>query len=212
MMRRTTTLLKNMESLAETMSARGAPYLAFVASVVVDNTATIYRMHEESEDAFEANYLGGMVLAVDDVVLVVDVGRQPIIIGAVVQPETTPPTARVLAINFVIDGGGSELTIGDQGDLIVEGSYEILEWTIAADQSGSADLDIWKSDYGSYPPTVSDSITGSAPPTLSGAEKATSSVLTGWDTSLSPGDILRYHVDAATTVERLTLELRVIET
>ena len=86
----------------------------------------------------------------------------------------------------------------------------INNWTIVADASGSIVIDIWKDTYANYPPTDSpDSITASAPPTLSSAAAATSSTLTGWTTSLTKGDILRFNVDSITTCKRVTLALEV---
>lgn len=84
-MRRTTTLLKNMESLADTMASRVGAYIAFVAAVS-DNIVTIYRFDEESADAFEAFFIKGLELVANDVVVVMDIGRQPVIVGKIAQP------------------------------------------------------------------------------------------------------------------------------
>ena len=81
-----------------------------------------------------------------------------------------------------------------------------------ADQSGSAVVDIWKDTYASYPPTGADSITASAKPTISAATKSEDATLTGWATSISAGDTLRFNVDSASTITRLTLILTVTKT
>ena len=80
------------------------------------------------------------------------------------------------------------------------------------DQSGSAVVDIWKSSYAGAPPTSGDVITASAKPTLSTAIKAQSSTLTGWTTAIAAGDVLRFNVNSAVTVQRLTLSLCVRKT
>jgi hypothetical protein len=69
-------------------------------------------------------------------------------------------------------------------------------------------VDIWKDTYANFPPLDADSITASAPPTLSSAQKAQDSTLTGWTTSVAAGDILAYNVDSATTVTRVLVSLK----
>lgn len=73
--------------------------------------------------------------------------------------------------------------------------------TVLADQSGSIVVDLWKDTYANYPPTDADTITASAPPTLSSAIKSTDSTLTGWTKTLTKGDVLWGNVDSATTVQ-----------
>src|SRR5262245_18801188 len=77
--------------------------------------------------------------------------------------------------------------------------FTIVGWTLLADQSGSLVVDIWKDTYANYPPTGADSITASAKPTISTATKAQSGTLTGWTTSVSAGDVLRFNVDSVTS-------------
>lgn len=115
--------------------------------------------------------------------------------------------AEVEAIEFVIDGGGSAITTGEKGHLEVPWDCTIQRVTTLADQSGSIVVDIWADTYANFPATDADSITASAPPTLSTAQKAQDSTLTGWTTSLSAGDIIAYNVDSAGTVTRVTISL-----
>src|SRR5207245_657787 len=56
-------------------------------------------------------------------------------------------------------------------------------------------------------PTVANTITASAKPTLTTATKATSSVLTGWTTSCAVGDILEINVDSVSTVTKVYLDI-----
>lgn len=116
------------------------------------------------------------------------------------------------ALAFVIDGGGSVIETGVKGDLQVPFACTITEWTILLDQSGSITVDIWKDTYANYPPTDADSITASATPSVTTATKNTSSTLTGWTTSISAGDTLRYNVDSVTTATRATVLLKVTKT
>jgi hypothetical protein len=119
---------------------------------------------------------------------------------------------QVGTITFIIDGGGSTITTGEKGDLTIPFDCTINEWTLLADQSGSIVVDIWKDTYANYPPTVADTITGSAKPTISSATKGQSSTLTGWTTSITAGDCLAFNVDSVTTCQRVTLSLKFTRT
>jgi hypothetical protein len=116
------------------------------------------------------------------------------------------------AFEFVIDDGGSAITTGVKFDLEIPFAGTIASWTLLADVSGSIVVDLWKDTYANYPPTDADSITASAPPTLSAATKSEDATLTGWTRALNKGDILRWNVDSATTVTRATVQLSVLRT
>jgi len=118
----------------------------------------------------------------------------------------------VLSVTFIIDGGGSAITTGIKGDITIPFACTINEWTLLADQSGSVVVDIWKDTYANYPATVADTITGSAKPTITTATKGQSSTLTGWTSSITAGDTIRFNVDSATTITRVTLSLKVTRT
>lgn len=119
-----------------------------------------------------------------------------------------PANQTLRAISFVIDGGGSTITTGVKGDLQIPYGCTINANTLLADQSGSIVVNVWKVAYASYPATVSNKITASAPPTISSAANSTDSTLTGWTTSISAGDTLRFNVDSVTTITRVTLILK----
>lgn len=65
--------------------------------------------------------------------------------------------------------------------------------------NGSCVVDIWKKAYASYPPTVLDTITAAAKPTISVGIKYEDATLTGWTTALTAGDTLIFHLDSAST-------------
>lgn len=119
---------------------------------------------------------------------------------------------KIATISFIIDGGGSAITTGIKGDLEIPFACTINRVTTLADQSGSIVVDIWKDTYANYPPTVADTITASAKPTLSTATKAQDSTLTGWTTSVTAGDTLRFNVDSITTCTRVLVSLKVTKT
>jgi hypothetical protein len=81
--------------------------------------------------------------------------------------------------------------------------------TDAAATAGSIVVDIWKDSFANYPPTVADTITASAKPTLSSANKSENTTLTGWTTAIAAGDVLGFSVDSVATVTRCALTLTV---
>jgi hypothetical protein len=130
-------------------------------------------------------------------------------------PEITAAlttAAKTFTINFIIDGGGSAITTGIKGDIRIDRAGTITAARALADQSGSIVVDIWKDTYANHPPTDADSITASAPVTISAATKSEDTTLTGWTTSISAGDHLRFNVDSITTVQRVTIALTVVAT
>lgn len=118
------------------------------------------------------------------------------------------------AINFMIPDEGAAISTGikGKGGVRVPFACTIIGWVLTADQSGSLVIDIWKDIYANFPPTVADTITASAKPTLSSAIKNSSSTLTGWTTTISEGDYLFINVDSCTTCREATLSLLVTRT
>lgn len=105
------------------------------------------------------------------------------------------------SVCFIIDGGGSAITTGEKAWVRASTAFTIGGVEITADQSGSCVVDIWKDTYANFPPTNDDSITASAPPTLSTAQKNQDTTLTGWTKTVSVGDYLRANVDSCSTVK-----------
>jgi hypothetical protein len=122
---------------------------------------------------------------------------------------TLKTAAKTRAITFTIDGGGSVPSTGIKGDVSVPYACTITGVRMLADQSGSAVIDIWKDTYANYPPTIADTITASALPTISSATKSEDTTLTGWTTSISAGDTLRFNLNSVTTITRVVLTLTV---
>ena len=115
----------------------------------------------------------------------------------------------VTSLTFLIDGGGSAITTGQKGHLEIPFACTINQVTVLADQSGSIVVDIWKDTYANFPPTVADTITAAAKPTLAAAQKSQDATLTGWTTAIAAGDTLAFNVDSVATVTRVTISLKV---
>ena len=103
---------------------------------------------------------------------------------------------------FVSPSGGAESRA-----LRVPYDCVITGWTIAADASGSVVVDVWKDTLANFPPNVSDTITGSAKPTLSSARTGTSTTLTGWTTTLSEGDWVKFYVQSVSGIGEFVIAL-----
>ena len=120
--------------------------------------------------------------------------------------STSAPTwtTQYVSAGYVIDGGGLPINPGIKGDITIPFGCAIIEWTLLADVAGSIVVDIWKDTYANYPPTVLDTITGSALPTITAANKGQSSTLTGWTANIAAGDTLRFNVNSCATITRVT--------
>jgi hypothetical protein len=122
-------------------------------------------------------------------------------------------TARTRSVNFVIDGGGSAITTGVKGDFRFPVAGTITKVSLLADQSGSIVVDVWKAAFATgTSPTVANTITAAAKPTISATVNSEDGTLTGWTTSVSAGDCFRINVDSATTVTRVTMALDIVVT
>lgn len=117
-------------------------------------------------------------------------------------------TDSVVAIVAVFDGGGSTLTTGVKLDLSIPFACTVTGVRMLADVSGSIVVDIWKDTYANYPPTVADTITASAKPTITTATKSEDTTLTGWTLTIAAGDTLRFNIDSVTSIARLVLTLK----
>jgi hypothetical protein len=106
-----------------------------------------------------------------------------------------------------IDGGGAAPVTGVLFDFVVPFDLTITDWVLLADQAGSLVVDLWIDTYANFPPTVTDTVTGSDKPTLSTAAKATSSALTGWTAGWTAGHVVRVNIDSASVLHRATLVL-----
>lgn len=116
-------------------------------------------------------------------------------------------TAKIYSTGITIDGGGVAITTGIKGYISIPVAGTIVRSRMLANISGSAVMDVWKDTYANYPPTVADTITAAAKPTIVTALKSEDTTLTGWTTAVAAGDVLGFNVDSATTITRLTLEL-----
>jgi len=126
--------------------------------------------------------------------------------GAVVSSAAIDPSIKKTAFGVSLDGQGVTVSTGQKGYFRVPYSGTITGWSIISSVAGTIVFDVWKA-AGTIP-TVSNSITGSAKPTLTSSTYINSTTLTGWTTSVNAGDIIGFNVDSATiTVTWAILEV-----
>ena len=116
------------------------------------------------------------------------------------------------SFGITIDGSGSSITPGLKNYLSLPYNGYITGYVIIGDQSGSTSIDIWKDNYGSFPPTSGDSITGGNYPSLSSQQINQDTTLSGWTTNFSVGDIIAFNVLSASTITKINLTINVIKT
>jgi hypothetical protein len=122
-------------------------------------------------------------------------------LGSAVLTKATAP----VVLTVVIDGGGSAITAGTAGDLLVPFAATITGMSAYADQTGSVSIDLQRSS--SYPTFAS--LVAAAPLALSSATNGTASIGT-WTTSLAANDILRPITSGVATITRLTINITMV--
>jgi hypothetical protein len=116
------------------------------------------------------------------------------------------------SFGITIDGGGSPITAGVKGYISIPYNCTITGWDIVADVSGSIVVDLWKSTYDNYPPTVSNSIAGTEKPSLVSSIKNKDQTLTSWTTTVSAGDVVAFYVESASIVKRVHITVNTLRT
>lgn len=118
---------------------------------------------------------------------------------------TTADLTRTIV--FLIDNGSIDISAGSKGYLTLDVIGEIDSWTILSEDSGSIAIDIRKTSYSDFPSNFT-SIVGSEFPTLINQDKNKEDILTTWDKSLNPGDILDFNVLSCSGISKCTLTLK----
>lgn len=111
-------------------------------------------------------------------------------------------------LNFVIDGDGAAITTGIKGHVVIDADYTVTGWTVITDQTGSITVDVNRATFTNFPTT--SSIAGTELPSVTSGRKAEDLGLTTWTTTLNARDILEFEVDSATTVQLVTVALRLV--
>ena len=103
------------------------------------------------------------------------------------------PANDVFSMRIPFNGTIKSVTIGTQGG------------------AGSCVVDIWKDTYANFPPTVADTITAAAKPTISAGTKYFDGTLVGWTIAVSAGDVLVFHLESSSVFTGIFLTLEIEE-
>lgn len=112
----------------------------------------------------------------------------------------------IFTINFIIDGGGSTITTGIKGQVVVDFNCEVIEWAIIGLPVGAIAVDVSRSTFAGFPTT--SSIAGTELPTIVATnDTGEDRTIATWST-INTGDILEFKVDSVATIERCTVALK----
>jgi hypothetical protein len=115
---------------------------------------------------------------------------------------------KITDIVMVIGDGTNVITTGVKAYIPLDFAATIEGWTLAALESGSIVIDVWK-DAGVIPDN-SDSITNGNEPTLSADQYEEETDVSGWSSvAIAASDVLGINVDSVSTITRVTLTLKV---
>lgn len=114
----------------------------------------------------------------------------------------------IVNVPLLIDGGGSLIGLGIRGRLPISFLCDIQSVSLMGDQTGSIVVDIWKNTPVNYPPTVDNTITASAKPTIDDDIYSEDSTLEGWDKEINADDILFFNVNSVVNIISCTVNLK----
>jgi len=124
-----------------------------------------------------------------------------------------PASVQKFCAVFKFDAGASVIPVGSQDEIYIPFVGTITGWTILTDVAGTITFDLWGVAYASFPPSVANTITGSAKPLIgSSARKGQSTTLTGWNTTIGATQTLIANIDACAAIKRATLILEINKT
>lgn len=115
-----------------------------------------------------------------------------------------------LTHGFSVDNGVDVVTAGVKGYFVMPYDYLITGWSAVGNKIGSCIIDIWVTVDGI--PTILDSITGTAKPTLDNDQYLMSTTLTDWDTHIAAGSIAAYYIEDCSGFNQLSFQLNVVRT
>lgn len=118
---------------------------------------------------------------------------------------------------ITIDGGGSTITTGGKGRIVVPYDGTITGWTILEISdtpiTSSIVVDVKAGTYANYDTTPTfTSIAGTEKPTITTSEKGQDLSLSTWTTAVTAGTIIDFSVDSVTDAEKILVLIHTIRT
>lgn len=118
-----------------------------------------------------------------------------------------------MAITLSLTTDESELEVGFKGFFRAPYSGTIVGYTLIADASCSAIVDVWKATYANYPPTNANSICNGHEPALTTANKGEVTDVSNWSSvAITKGDIIAFNLDSVSGCTFLSLSLHIEQT
>jgi hypothetical protein len=123
----------------------------------------------------------------------------------------------VSLVGVTIDGGGAEIATGFKGSVQLDFAGTIIGWSIEETSGNAGDIEIEVDKHAGtetlpvVPNTTTDKISASAPIALSSATGAGAgaAAVSTWTAEVAQWDSIGFNVASATTVQRVTLWLRI---
>ena len=107
-----------------------------------------------------------------------------------------------------IDGAGTVILPGVKQAIVMPFACTITGWNLVGSPPGDVVLDVWKK--AGEVPTVTDTITGTEKPSLTGAA-VNSVTVVSWIKSVAAGDVIVFNVDSCLLCQKLTLAIAVLK-
>lgn len=112
------------------------------------------------------------------------------------------------SLSITFDGGGSEIIPDIKTDIRVPYSLQIDSWYVAARETGSILIGLWKSTYNNFPPTSADAMhAGATGPYIIAGIKNTGDTSDWSVDSADPGEYIRVSIDLVGDIELASLAL-----
>ncbi len=120
---------------------------------------------------------------------------------------TDASQVEVLELCFDLDGRPLEAPVV-MGDLRIPFDCTLTAASIVADVVGTCSVDVWRDSFANFPPTIADTIVGAHPLTLTGQSFNGQNPLSGWLTTVTAGDVIRFYLTSTDSViSRLVITL-----
>jgi hypothetical protein len=115
------------------------------------------------------------------------------------------PNLYLAKISISIDAGTNFIETGFKGYFEATSSMSISGWNIVANKTGTFLIDLYRTTYSSFE-NFSSIITG-IPPSLNNQNKSYGNIITGWNVSVSRGDILEFVVKGCTGINKINVNI-----
>lgn len=119
------------------------------------------------------------------------------------------------ALHFTIPGGGSAITTGYKGSVVIPFNGTITGWTVLSvdpsNTAGAIVIYVQKASYANFASSWTD-IYGATPPTIAATSTKGQGNASDWTTAVSTGDIFRFNVQSCSSLLTALLVINMTRT